>query len=90
MRPRFSGKSRRRYSAGGFVILQPRRLSFSMTAFTASMTADSKPAFLSAWTPSMVVPPGRGDFIDQRHRMLAGFLAELCRAERRLAGNFLR
>ena len=23
---------------------------------------------------------GRGDFIDQRHRMLAGFLAELCRA----------
>ena len=45
-------------AAGGFVILQPRRLSFSMTAFTASMTADSKPAFLSAWTPSMVVPPG--------------------------------
>ena len=33
---------------------------------------------------------GRGDLVDQRHRVLAGFLAELCRAECRLAGDFLR
>ena len=33
---------------------------------------------------------GRGDLVDQCHRVLAGFLAELRCAERRLAGDFLR
>ena len=33
---------------------------------------------------------GRGDLVDQCHRVLAGFLAELRRTERRLAGDFLR
>ena len=33
---------------------------------------------------------GRGDLVDQCHRVLAGFLAELRRAERCLAGDFLR
>ena len=92
MRPRFSGKSRpQRFSICGrlcdgltqpFVLLNDGVYRLDDGGLEAR--------FFERMDALDGCAAGRGDFIDQRHRMLAGFLAELCCAERRLAGNFLR